>query len=254
MTERAPSISLVSSAVLGLSIGLGIALSGIFLGSAIRQARASQRHVSVRGLAEREVDADLVVWPIKFQEASNDLEDLYRKISEKRTIIANFLTEAGFRESEIEFSSPSIRDAQTQESDSRKASRFRYSADVTGILRSTDVARAKKTIERSGSLVGKGVALTTDYETRTQFLFNGLNKIKPAMIEEATRNAREAAEKFAKDSGSKLGKIQSATQGRFEISDRDQSSAAEESGESRTSSDKKLVRVVTQVDYFLVDE
>ncbi len=98
-------------------------------------------------------------------------------------------------------------------------------------------------MEKSAELVGKGIVIAAqNWDTPTEFLFTSLNQIKPDMIDTATKNAREAAEKFAQDSDSRVGKIRRASQGYFSISERD-----------RNSPDKRVVRVVTTVDYFLVD-
>lgn len=236
--------SLAFALILGLSIGLGITIAGIYLGLSLKESRKPHSIVSVRGLAERDVDADLAIWPITFQETSDDLVDLYNRITEKRKVVSLFLTGAGFHTGDISYSAPSISDlkARTDNNESAK-SKPRYLAEATVTLRSSDVARVKKTIEQSGSLVGKGIVLVAaNWENKTQYLFKSLNKIKPEMIEEATKNARAAAEKFAADSGSKLGKISNASQGLFDIEDRDQGTP-----------EKKTVRVVTSVDYFLVD-
>ena len=101
----------------------------------------------------------------------------------------------------------------------------------------------RKLISSQGELLKQGVAITSgDYRYNVQYEYTGLNKIKPQMIEEATKNARQAAEKFAEDSDSKLGKIRKANQGQFSITDRD----------ANTPYIKK-VRVVTTIDYSLED-
>jgi hypothetical protein len=231
--------------ILGLCLGGGIAIAGVYLGESLKESRKPQRVVSVRGLAERDVDADLAVWPITFSETSNDLADLYNRIVDKRKTIAGFLAEAGFGSADISFSAPQVSDQHARENnEDRSRAAFRYLGKATVTVRSSNVPLVKKTIEQSGSLVGKGIVIVgEDWENRTQYLFKGLNTIKPQMIEEATRNARAAAEKFASDSGSKIGKIRSASQGLFEITDRDQGTP-----------DKKQVRVVTSIDYSLVDQ
>lgn len=236
--------SLTFALTLGLCIGLGIAIAGIYLGISLKQSRKPLSIVSVRGLAERDVDADLAIWPITFQETSNDLTDLYNRITERRKTVSRFLTDAGFKTEEISYSAPSIIDLKTRAyANESVKDKPKYMAEATVTVRSTDVALVKKTIEQSGSLVGKGIVLVaSNWENRTQYLFKGLNKIKPEMIEEATKNARAAAEKFAEDSGSRLGKISSASQGLFDITDRDQGTP-----------EKKTVRVVTYVTYFLID-
>ena len=236
--------SLVFALILGLSVGLGIAVAGVYLGASLKESRKPHSVVSVRGLAERDVDADLAIWPITFQETSDDLIDLYNRIIEKRKVVSRFLIDAGFKTDDISYSAPSISDLKLRiNNDESVKGKPRYLAEATVTLRSSDVTRVKKTIEQSGYLVGKGIVLVAaGWENRTKYLFKGLNKIKPEMIEEATKNARVAAEKFAADSGSRLGKINNASQGLFSVEDRDEGTP-----------EKKTVRVVTSVDYFLVD-
>ncbi len=223
-------------------IGVGIAIAGISIGLGFYKGRASARYVTVRGLAEMEVQADLAFWPITFNVADNNLTYLQDNIEFSRKTITNFLFQSGFEESDISYSAPQIRDAEADQYASQQA-QYRYTAQATVTTRSTNVQLVKETMESSMELVGKGVVLSAQsWENPTEFLFTGLNDIKPEMIEEATKNAREAAEKFATDSGSKVGKIRNATQGYFSIEDRD-----------RNSPEVKIVRVVTTVQYFLTD-
>jgi hypothetical protein len=119
---------------------------------------------------------------------------------------------------------------------------FRYSAQATVLVRSSDVETVRTAMERSLELQGRGVAVARNYESQSQFIYTALNEIKPEMIAEATRNAREAARQFAEDSGSEVGKIMRATQGLFTIEDVDSSMPH-----------RKIVRVVTTVDFLLTD-
>jgi len=232
------------SAVSGIAIGLGICVAGLSMSHALFEARASQRSVSVKGLAEREVAADLVVWPLTFEVTGNDLNVLQAQIEGKRQTIREYLKTAGFEDTEISQSAPRIRDTQSETQYGQATPpKYRYVAQATLTLRTSKVSVVTAAIEKAGDLIGKGIVLVGEnYGRTTEFLFTGLNDIKPAMIEEATKNARTAAEQFAKDSGSKVGKIRSASQGLFTITDRDMNSP-----------DRKNVRVVTTVEYYLSD-
>ena len=239
--ERSP---IGGYAVLGLAVGLGICIAGLSVSNAVYKLRASQRYVTVKGLAEREVDADLVVWPLTFEVSSNDLNDLQKQVDGKRLTVRQFLAGAGFEEAEISQAAPRIRDTQSETQYGQVVPpKYRYIAQATLTLRTNKVAVVKAAIEKAGELIGKGIVLVGEnYGRSTEFLFTGLNEVKPPMIEEATKNARKAAEQFAKDSGSKVGKIRSASQGLFTITDRDMNSP-----------DRKNVRVVTTVEYYLSD-
>lgn len=233
----------LAALVLGALVGLGIASAGFSTAGALRDVRESQRSVSVKGLAEREVDADLAIWPVTFKEAGDDLAELQKRVDAKREVVAAFLVESGFPREEISHAVPRIMDRQAESmGQPGRPAGPRYLEQATVIVRSRNVAAVKKAMDRAGLLVARGVMLAQDWENRPQFLFNGLNAIKPEMIEQATLSAREAAAKFAKDSGSAVGKIRNASQGLFTVSDRDPNSP-----------ERKVVRVVTTVDYFLRD-
>jgi hypothetical protein len=232
----------LKAALLGLSIGLGILIAGISISSALYKSRITERYVTVKGLAEKEVDADMAIWPITYKDAGNDLLQLQKGIDVNREIIKKFLVQKGFKEGDISHSPPMITDAWAESYGNQSVQGPRYRIQKTVTLRSSDVQLVKQTMEKSGELVAQGIVLSQNWETRTEFLFTSLNAIKPEMIREATINAREAAEKFAEDSGSKIGKIRTASQGLFSISDRDANSP-----------DRKIVRVVTNLEYYLVD-
>jgi hypothetical protein len=124
--------------------------------------------------------------------------------------------------------------------------RVQYRYNVTSILTVTSpkVDLVRKLNTSQSDLLKQGIAITGgDYRFQTQYLFTGLNEIKPQMIENATKNARVTAQKFAEDSNSKLGKIRTAYQGQFSITDRDANTPY-----------IKNVRVVTTVDYYLNDK
>lgn len=227
-----------------LIIAVGLALAGAAIGVGFFFSRGTDRYVTVKGLAEREVDADLAVWPITFRVSDDSLTSLQDKIDKDRTAVTEFLLGRGFEGAEISYAAPKITDTRTEQRYSGgNAPEDRYIANTTITVRSTDVPLVKESMEETVSLVGSGVMIAAEnWQTPTEFLYTSLNDIKPDMIETATINARKAAEKFAQDSGSKVGKIRKATQGYFSISDRD-----------RNSPDKKVVRVVTTVEYFLID-
>ncbi|OHE62390.1 MAG: hypothetical protein A2X71_10175 [Thiobacillus sp. GWE1_62_9] len=227
-----------------LALALGMVIAAWLLADGLVKFKQFERSVEVKGLAEREVPADTAIWPIAFSEAESDLTRLYQSLQGKNAIIINFLQAQGFKPEEISVSAPSITDRQAQDYGSAElANRLRYSGKSVVTVYTRQVDAVRKAMPELAVLGEQGIALNTgDYENRARFLFTGLNALKPAMIEEATRNARQAAEKFAKDSDSSLGKIKRASQGQFSIEDRDGSTAH-----------IKKVRVVSTVDYFLAD-
>lgn len=220
-------------------LAIGIALAGYLVGNALIESRTSERRVSVRGLAEREVPANLVLWPIVFSITSNDLVDLQRQADAGVVKVRAFLGD-DFPAEQISVSPPRVQDREAQGRPGDRQQLDRYMAQVVVTVRTDRIETARQAIQRSGELVKQGVAVIRSYEYNTQYLYTELEKIKPEMIAEATRDARRAAEQFAQDSGSKVGAIRTAQQGLFSIEDRDQFSPQ-----------LKKIRVVTTVDYQL---
>lgn len=223
---------------------LGVAVLGLgaFLYCAMMHTKDRDRVVSVKGLSEREVKADYVIWPIVFKEVGNDLVALYESVQNKTATLEKFLLDNGVAAEEISKASPDITDTESEIYASEKRSQ-RYVATVVMTVASKDVEKLRDIMGKQGELLKQGIAFSEgDYRYRKIYSFNGLNDIKPEMIDEANKNARAAAQKFAADSESKLGKIKTATQGQFSIEDRDENTPF-----------IKKVRVVTSVQYFLED-
>ena len=227
--------------IAALLVAVGLAAAGWFAAQGMARLRTADRFVTVKGSAEKIVDADLVVWPLAQTVVGNDLAAVQAGLETNNATIRAFLTGAGFKDDEIVVSPPRLEDRWAWSyGDNRPPERYRYSNTVT--LRSNRVAEALAALRRSGDLVGKGVMLNTEEGGGPDFEYTRLNEIKPALIAEATANARKSAEQFAKDSGARLGGIRSANQGVVSITDRD-----------RGSPQVKTVRVVTTVEYFLKD-
>ncbi len=233
----------INSFLLGLFIFLGLAALGYLLGNAAIEFKEYERTVTAKGLSEREYEADIVIWPIRFNIASNDLTDLYDSIEGSSLEIKNFLIKNDIDPKEITFSSPAITDKSAQQYSGNIKADFRYSAFQTVTVYSKNVAAVRKLMSALSELGKKGIVFTgADYQAQTEYIFTRLNEVKPKMIEEATRKAREVAEKFAADSESRLGKIKKASQGQFSITSRD-----------KNNPHIKKVRVVSTVVYYLSD-
>ena len=218
---------------------VGLMFLGAMLPQAVKQFRSYERTVNVKGLCEKEVPAAKVIWPLAFKAVGDNLEPLNAEIDRKTAEIKKFLTDGGINPSEITVSLPSISDKFTQEYGSNDR-RYRYVAKEIVTVCTKDVDKVLALMASQNKLLRAGITLEDDWESRPEFSFEGLNDVKPEMIEEATKNAREVALKFAKDSDSRLGKIKQATQGTFSISDRDSNTPQ-----------IKNVRVVTNVTYYL---
>jgi len=232
-----------SLVVVGASLLLGFIALGWLVGNYAMRVKKFDRTVVVKGLSEREVPADVAIWPLTFQEANNDLAALFAGVQKKNAQVTEFLAGHGIAAGAITVGPPVVIDRYAQAYGDTRNAVYRYTATSTVTVYSPDVVAVRKAMQDVISLGQKGVALSGEgYQSQTQFQFTGLAKLKPEMIEEATKNARSVAEKFAEDSDSRLGKIRSAQQGQFSIEDRDS-----------TTPYIKKVRVVSTVEYHLAD-
>jgi hypothetical protein len=223
-------------------VALGLAALGAQIEAGINDFVAKDRVVTVKGLAEMEIAADKVTWPLMYKEVGNDLSALYNKISTTNKAIVDFLKQKGITEEEISINAPEIIDMQAERYVGENKD-YRYNVTEVITVTSSKVDLVRSLISEQGELLKQGIAITGgDYRYNIQYDYTSLNDIKPQMIEEATKNAREAAQKFAKDSDSELGKIKRATQGQFSIDNRDANTPY-----------IKRIRVVTTIEYSLED-
>ena len=224
-------------------LAIGLVLTGYFVKAGLNSVASRDRVVNVKGLAEMEVPADKVTWPLMYKNLGNDLPSLYEQIKTTSQKIVSFLTAQGISQEEISVNAPEIIDLKAERYGNTQAENYRYNVTTVITVTSEKVDLVRGLISEQGELLKRGIAITSgEYRYNVQYEYTDLNKIKPQMIEEATKNAREAAKKFAKDSESKLGKIRYANQGQFSITDRD----------ANTPYIKK-VRVVTTISYSLED-
>lgn len=227
-------ISLIVSAGL---VALGLAAAGYFVGEGISDRGAGRRIISVKGLSEREVPASVATWTIGYSATGNDLAEINRKLAESTKAVVAFLKEAGFSETDMAVQPPVLRDTSmdVREKDSPPPPE-RYRADQSVLLRTSRVDAIKPALASASNLMVSGVLLSGKSEPN--YIFNQVNEIKPAMIQEATKNARIAAEQFSRDSQTTLGKLRNATQGWFQVENRDAATP-----------ERKIVRVVVDVEY-----
>ena len=223
-------------------IASGLFLMGLFLKNGLDGFSNKDRVVNVKGLAEIEVMANKVTWPLMYKEIGNDLTSLYNKINNTNKTIIDFLKENGIDDNEISINAPEIIDLNADRYNTNN-SPYRYNVTEIITVTSSKVHLVRKIIGEQSELLKQGIAITGgDYMYRVNYEYTDLNSIKPSMIEEATKNARAAGEKFASDSDSKIGKIKRASQGQFSITDRDEFTPY-----------IKKIRVVTTIDYYLED-
>jgi hypothetical protein len=227
--------------VLGLCLAAGLAVFGLQVSRAVKRGRDFDRFLSVRGLSERQVKATLAIWPIRFASYAEELPELKRTIEGHKALVTAYLRGQGIAPGEISFGLPELSDKREREAGDEKSPLPRYKAVTTLVVRSGQVDVVKQAIQHADSLLEQGVTLVAGaYGDKTEFAFDRVNDVKPAMIQEATANARAAAEKFALDSHARVGAIRRATQGVVEVEDLDVATP-----------EQKVVRVVTTVDFFL---
>lgn len=224
-------------------LAVAIVVFGTFVKNSLDRFTDKERVVTVKGLSEREVPADKVIWPLIYKELGNDPADIYQRIEKKNATVKDFLKKHGLTDNEISVNPPQVKD-RFADSWSQENILNRYVASSVIIVNSTQVELVRNIMQKQAELMKTGIALISeDYgNNMVKYEFTGLNEIKPEMVEESTKNARATAEKFAKDSDSELGKIRRATQGQFSITNRDNNTPH-----------IKNVRVVSTIEYYIRD-
>lgn len=218
---------------------IGLVLGGYLLGNGLVRAKEADRSVTVRGLAEKEVSADLATWTIAYSATAEDLAAAQTNVDRDTAAIRGFFAELGFPADALQPTGVNV----SQFTDNG-VTKFTVRQRMT--LRSTDIKRAQNAVRRQFDLVKRGVVL--EEGSGMAYTFTKLNDIKPAMVAQATKDARSSAEQFAKDSGTSVGAIKSATQGYFEVTARDGDSGG---GWGVSDTPYKKVRVVTTVDFYV---
>lgn len=227
----------VSFLLSALLVAIGLTTGGFFIGDGIAARSSARRTISVKGLSEREVPASVATWTIVYSATGNDVSQINKKLGESTNAVTAFLKGAGFAETDLAVQPPAVRDTSMEERDKDSPPPpERYSATQSVLLRTSKVDAIKPALAAASTLMANGVLLSG--KAQPNYIYNQLNDIKPGMIQEATKNARIAAEQFSRDSQTTLGKLRNASQGWFQVENRDEATP-----------ERKTVRVVVDVEY-----
>lgn len=226
----------VSTITASFLIALGIAAMGMLIKGGIDNLAFRDRQVTVKGLAEKEVEANRVNWSIQYSIAGDDLVSLYDQMTQNNQKIISFLTSNGISRDDISVGSPDTYNNTTNQYSST-AFKYNYSLSCNISVSTGKVKQVRALLDRQSELLKEGVPFSS---TNLNYEYTLLNDVKPGMIAEATKNARQAAAQFAEDSGSEVGKMKTASQGQFSIDDTSNPAV-------------KKVRVVTSIVYYLED-
>ncbi len=239
MSEQSSSVGVAKLAVVvsSLLLAVGISVGGFFIGEGVSNRNSGRRIISVKGLSEREVPASVAVWSVGYGATGNDLDAINKKLSDSTKTVLAFLKGAGFDEKDMAVQPPALHDASMEPRDKdTPPPPERFRADQSVLLRTAKVDLIKPALASASTLMVNGVLLTGG--SQPNYIYNQLNEIKPGMIQEATKNARIAADQFSRDSQTRLGKLRNASQGWFQVENRDAATP-----------ERKAVRVIVDVDY-----
>ncbi len=239
----------ISRVIAGGLIGLGVASGGFLAGEALVKSRLGYRVVTVKGLSEREVKADLGFWPVRFVVTGATLEDARGKLEASEAAVKAFLAAHGFTDNDMQVQNIQVEDRMAGYSANQTPEDTRFVLTEDLLVKSSEVQKLSDASRMIGDLLKSGVVFSADaYNAGPSFVFTKVNDLKGDMLTEATKRARESAEKFATESGAKVGDIQSANQGIIEINP-----AVEIPNDRPEKQIDKKVRVVTTITYFLTD-
>ena len=240
------SIARVISAAI---LALGVAAAGYLAGQALIKSRLGFRVVTVKGLSEREVKANLGFWPIRFVATGASLEAARQSLETSQASVKSYLAAKGFAPADYQVQNIQVEDRFAGYNAQQVPQELRFVLTEDMLVRSAEVQKLADASRSVGDLIKSGVVFSSDaYNAGPSFVFTNIADLKGEMLTEATKRAREAAEKFAVESGAKVGDIQSANQGIVEVNP-----AVEIPNDRPEKQIDKKVRVVTTISYFLVD-
>lgn len=235
--------------VAALCLAAGMALAGWFVGTSLVESRQPLRTVTVKGLSERAVEADLGFWPVRFVATGATLEAARAGLENSEAAVRAFLTERGFGEDEIQVQNVLVEDRAAGYNAGSTPDEFRFVLTEDLLVTTSRVGELAEASRSVADLLRQGVVFSADaYSAGASFVFTGINDLKSEMLTEATQRAKETAEQFATESGAQVGDIQTANQGVFEILP-----AVEIPNDRPEKQIDKKVRVVSTITYFLVD-
>ncbi|MAZ76917.1 MAG: SIMPL domain-containing protein [Micavibrio sp.] len=227
-------------------LALGIAYAGGQIQTGLTEFKSYDRSVRMKGLATRDVEANIALWPISYKEAGNDLQALQEVMDAKGRILVNFFKKQGITDAEIEKRAVTVQDLLAQAYRQNNIGPNRYIITQSYLVRSENIEAITKAAANVGDLIKQGIVLSQAGSSAPTYLFTKLNDVKPEMIAEATQSAREAAKEFSKQTGQKVGDIKRASQGVFQILPRDATYTVPESQQRN-----KTVRVVSTIEFYL---
>ncbi len=245
MSQNNQPLGLIISVIV---LTLGIGFAGQKIHDGLTNFRSFDRSVTMKGLAQQDVVADLAIWPIAYTETGNDLASLQDLMDARGRAILGFLKKHGVQDNEVELQQVQVQDLLAQSYRQNNASQNRYILTQTYLVRTHNIGTVDKASKNMGDLIRQGVVFSQNGSTSPTYLYTKLNEIKPAMIAEATKNAKEAAQQFAENSGQKVGGIKYASQGVFQILSRDRTYLISEAQQQN-----KTVRVVSTIRFYLED-
>lgn len=233
--------------VVGIALSFAFVTIGQKIYDGLTHFKSFDRTITVKGLATKDVDADLAVWSITFNVTGETLAGAQESLTASEKTVRDFLNTNGIKPEQIRLQNINVVDRKAQVYNNGGDMTLRFILSQTLVARTNDIPAMVKASQSISDLVKAGVTLGDPNgggNAVPQYLFTKINDIKPALIGEATKNARTSAEQFAKDSGQEVGSIRTANQGYIEINARDP-------GISESESPQKSVRVVTTIDYLL---
>lgn len=236
-----------SRLIAALLVAAGLAVAGFAVGQGLERFRMSDRSVTVKGLAEKDVESDFAVWTLSFRRAGAEFGDVQQALAGDRDKVLAFLKTRGFTEAELDARPLQVQDLFAREyAQGNTPLRFNGTGQV--LVKSPRVAEVDAAARAVDPLIQAGVQLGGENEggrSGPRFQLRGFNDIKAPLLAEATRNAREQADKFAAEAGAQLGPLKNANQGVIRITGDDGNDF--DDGRSRT----KRLRVVSTFEYEL---
>lgn len=231
-------------------IATAIVIAAIVLGGSYALKAKSNQSISVTGLGEENFDSDLIVWKATFSNRGSDLKMASAELKADKEKIMSYLISKGVKAENIVFSSVDIQKEFSNSYDDNgniQSSYFSgYMLNQTLKIESGEVDKIEMISREVTELINQNVELTS---MAPDYYYTKLAELKLKMIESATKDAKERAEKIASNSGSSLGDLKNASMGVIQITARNSAEDYSWGGSFNTNSRLKTASITIRLEY-----
>lgn len=233
-------------------ISLAVVIAAFLVANSYSSRNRANHSITVTGLGEESFTSDLIVWKASFSSRNSELKSASLQLENDRSSIKKYLSSKGINADDIVFSSVDIQKEFTTNYDSNgnylNTSFEGYLLNQTLRIESKEVDKIEKISREVTELINQGIELSSN---APDYYYTKLAELKIKMIQNATKDAKNRADKIAESAGSELGNLKNASMGVIQITAKNSAEDYSWGGSFNTSSKLKTASITIRLDYSL---